>query len=123
MMKSQTLNDLFLEGLKDIYYAERKILKALPKMRRGAQSTKLQDAFEKHEGETQVHVERLQEVFDLLGKPARGKTCPAIEGIIEEGEEILESFKGSPAIDADLPLIFHPATTGARWSFTPVGAG
>jgi ferritin-like metal-binding protein YciE len=102
MMKSQTLNDLFLEGLKDIYYAERKILKALPKMRRGAQSTKLQDAFEKHEGETQVHVERLQEVFDLLGKPARGKTCPAIEGIIEEGEEILESFKGSPAIDAGL---------------------
>jgi ferritin-like metal-binding protein YciE len=101
-MKSQTLNDLFLEGLKDIYYAERKIVKALPKMQRGAQSPELQAAFEKHESETQVHVERLQQIFELLGKPARGKTCPAIEGIIEEGEEVLESFKGSPAIDAGL---------------------
>ncbi|MDO9639921.1 MAG: ferritin-like domain-containing protein [Pseudotabrizicola sp.] len=101
-MKTKTLNDLFLENLKDIYYAERKILKALPKMARGAQSEELKAAFSTHAEETQVHVERLQQVFELLGKPARGKTCPAIEGIIEEGEEVLDSFKGSVAIDAGL---------------------
>lgn len=101
-MKTKTLNDLFLENLKDIYYAERKILKALPKMARGAQSGDLKAAFEKHAEETQQHVERLQEVFEILGKRAQGKTCPAIEGIIEEGEEVLDSFKGSPALDAGL---------------------
>ena len=101
-MKTKTLNDLFLENLKDIYYAERKILKALPKMARGAQSADLKAAFEKHTEETQTHVERLQQVFEILGKRAVGKTCPAIEGIIEEGEEVLETFKDSPAIDAGL---------------------
>ncbi|RGP37489.1 ferritin-like domain-containing protein [Pseudotabrizicola alkalilacus] len=101
-MKTKTLNDLFLENLKDIYYAERKILKALPKMARGAQSDDLKAAFEKHAEETQTHVERLQQVFEILGKRAVGKTCPAIEGIIEEGEEVLETFKGMPAIDAGL---------------------
>ncbi|MFN4100503.1 MAG: ferritin-like domain-containing protein [Pararhodobacter sp.] len=101
-MKTKTLDDLFLDMLKDIYYAERKILKALPKMARGAQSPELRAAFEKHHGETQIQIERLQQVFELLGKPARGKTCPAIEGIIEEGEEVLEEFKDSPALDAGL---------------------
>ena len=101
-MTTKTLNDLFLENLKDIYYAERKILKALPKMARGAQSGDLKAAFEKHAEETQQHVERLQQVFEILGKRAQGKTCPAIEGIIEEGEEVLDTFKGSPAIDAGL---------------------
>ncbi|WP_103336382.1 ferritin-like domain-containing protein [Pseudotabrizicola formosa] len=101
-MKTKTLNDLFLENLKDIYYAERKILKALPKMARGAQSQDLKAAFEKHAEETQQHVERLQQVFEILGKRAQGKTCPAIEGIIEEGEEVLDTFKESPALDAGL---------------------
>lgn len=101
-MKTKTLNDLFLENLKDIYYAERKILKALPKMARGAQSEDLKAAFTSHAEETQVQIERLQQVFELLGKRAVGKTCPAIEGIIEEGEEVLETFKGSVAIDAGL---------------------
>jgi ferritin-like metal-binding protein YciE len=101
-MKSKTLDVLFHETLKDIYYAERKILRALPKMARGTQSSELRAAFEKHEEETQVHVERLQQVFDVLGKPARGKTCPAIDGIIEEGEEALQSFADSPALDASL---------------------
>jgi len=101
-MKTKTLDDLFLDTLKDIYYAERKILKALPKMARGAQSDDLRMAFEKHHDETQTQVERLQQVFDLLGKAARGKTCPAIDGILEEGEEILDSFKGSEALDAGL---------------------
>lgn len=101
-MPTKTLADLFVDLLKDVYYAERKILRALPKMARGAQSPELRAAFEKHHDETQVHVERLQQVFDLIGKPARGKTCQAIEGILDEGEEVMDSFKGSDAIDAGL---------------------
>jgi ferritin-like metal-binding protein YciE len=102
MAKEKTLEDLFLDTLKDIYYAERKILKALPKMARAAQSPQLKAAFEKHKDQTEGQVERLQQVFDLMGKPARGKTCPAIEGIIEEGEEIMDEFKDTPALDAGL---------------------
>jgi len=101
-MKTKTLEELFHETLKDIYYAERKILRALPKMARGANSPDLKAAFQKHEEETQMQVERLQQVFELLGKPARGKTCPAIDGIIEEGEEALQAFANSPALDASL---------------------
>jgi ferritin-like metal-binding protein YciE len=100
--KSKGLEDLFHDTLKDIYYAERKILKALPKMMRAAQSPDLKAAFEKHKGETEGHVERLQQVFELIGKRAQGKTCDAIEGIIAEGEEIIEEFKDTPAIDAGL---------------------
>ncbi|MHA6688733.1 YciE/YciF ferroxidase family protein [Mesorhizobium sp. A556] len=96
------LEDLFLDGLKDIYYAEKKILKALPKMVKGAESEEVMAAFEKHRMETEGQVDRLEQVFDLLGKPARGKTCPAIDGILEEGSEILEEYKGAPAIDAGL---------------------
>ena len=102
MAKQKTLDDLFLDTLKDIYYAERKILKALPKMARGAQSDKLRAAFEKHKDETEGQVERLQQVFEILGKRAQGKTCPAIDGIIEEGEEIKEEFKDTPALAAGL---------------------
>ena len=101
-MKTKTLEDLFIENLKDIYYAERKILKALPKMARGAQSEDLKAAFRKHAEETDLHVQRLEQVFEELGRPARGKTCPAIDGIIEEGEEVMEAFKGTPALDAGL---------------------
>ncbi|WP_374645992.1 ferritin-like domain-containing protein [Tabrizicola sp.] len=101
-MKTQNLETLFHDTLKDIYYAERKILRALPKMARAAGSPDLKAAFEKHHEETQTHVERLQQVFELMGKPARGKTCPAIDGLIEEGEEVIEAFAGSPAVDAGL---------------------
>ena len=101
-MKTKSLDDLFQDMLKDVYYAERKVLKVLPKMARGAQSPELRAAFEKHHEETEVQIERLQQVFELIGKPVRGKTCPAIEGIIEEGEEVLESFAGSEVIDAGL---------------------
>ncbi|RVD57584.1 ferritin-like domain-containing protein [Mesorhizobium sp. M2D.F.Ca.ET.185.01.1.1] len=96
------LEDLFLDGLKDIYYAEKKILKTLPKMAKGADDEKVTAAFEKHRAETEGQVERLEEIFDLLGKPARGKTCPAIDGILEEGSEILEEYKGAPSLDAGL---------------------
>ena len=100
--KEKKLEDLFHDTLKDIYYAERKILKALPKMARGAQSPDLKAAFEKHKGETEVQVERLQQVFELIGKRPQAKTCPAIDGIIEEGEEILQEYKGTAALDAGL---------------------
>ncbi|TCK28991.1 ferritin-like metal-binding protein YciE [Ancylobacter aquaticus] len=101
-MAEKNLEVLFHETLKDIYYAERKIVKALPKMARGAQSPELKAAFEKHRDETEGQIERLQQVFELLGKRPQGKTCAAIEGILEEGEEILEEFKGQPALDAGL---------------------
>lgn len=100
--REKTLEDLFHETLKDIYYAEKKILKALPKMKRAAQSEELRSAFEKHREQTEGHVERLQQVFDIIGKAARGKTCDAIEGIVAEGEEIMDEFKGTPALDAGL---------------------
>jgi ferritin-like metal-binding protein YciE len=96
------LEDLFLDGLKDIYYAEKKILKALPKMAKNAESDEVAAAFEKHEAETEAQVERLEQVFQLLDKPARGKTCPAIDGILEEGAEIMEDYKKAPALDAGL---------------------
>lgn len=102
MATDKTLKDLFIDTLKDIYYAERKILKALPKMARAAQSAELTAAFEEHREETEIHVERLQQVFEILGRAPRGKTCDAIEGIIAEGEEIIDTFKGSPALDAGL---------------------
>jgi ferritin-like metal-binding protein YciE len=102
MAKQKTLQDMFHDSLKDIYYAERKILKALPKMAKGAQAADLKAAFEKHRDETEQQVERLQDVFEILGKRAQGKNCPAIDGIIEEGEEILDEYKGTPALDAGL---------------------
>lgn len=71
-------------------------------MARGAQSERLRSAFEDHREQTETHVERLQKVFEIIGKPARGKTCPAIDGIIEEGEEVMAAFKGAPALDAGL---------------------
>ncbi|MDZ5695838.1 ferritin-like domain-containing protein [Chelativorans sp. M5D2P16] len=100
--KQKTMNDLFHDTLKDIYYAEKKILKALPKMARGAESEEVRRAFEKHRDETEAQVERLEQVFEIIGKSAKGKTCPAIDGIIEEGAEILDEYKGAPAIDAGL---------------------
>ncbi|MGV6874170.1 YciE/YciF ferroxidase family protein [Pseudochelatococcus sp. B33] len=102
MAKEKTLEDLFLATLKDIYYAEKKIVKALPKLRRAAQSEDLKAAFDKHHEETEGHIERLQQVFEIVGKQPRGKTCEAIEGIVTEGEEIIEEFKDTPALDAGL---------------------
>lgn len=100
--KQKTLEDLFLETLKDIYFAEKKILVALPKMAKAANSDELRAAFEKHEAETQGQVERLEQVFEMMDKPARGKTCPAILGLVEEGQEVMKDFKGHEALDAGL---------------------
>lgn len=100
--KEKDLNDLFLDTLKDIYFAEKHILKALPKMAKAAHSDKLRAAFERHEGETEGHVEKLEKIFDLLDKPARSKTCDAIVGILDEGKEIMAEYKGTEALDAGL---------------------
>jgi ferritin-like metal-binding protein YciE len=101
-MATKTLENLFHDGLKDIYYTEKKILRTLPKMAKGANSDELKAAFEKHRDQTEGQVERLEQVFEMLGKRAQGKTCPAIDGIIEEGQEILDDYKQSPALDAGL---------------------
>jgi ferritin-like metal-binding protein YciE len=101
-MPDNDLNDLFLDTLKDIYYAEKQILKTLPKMAKAAASGQLRAAFEKHHDETEGQIERLEQIFELLGKPARGKKCDAIEGILDEGKEIMEEYKGAPALDAGL---------------------
>jgi ferritin-like metal-binding protein YciE len=102
MAEDKTLDDLFLDTLKDIYYAEKQIVKALPKMAKAAQSPDLKAGFEKHLMETEGHVERLEQIFELLDKPARGKTCDAILGILEEGKSIMDEFKGTSALDAGL---------------------
>jgi ferritin-like metal-binding protein YciE len=96
----ETFEELFEETLKDIYYAEKAILKALPKMAKKASSRKLQHAFTKHQKETEGQVERLEQVFKLLGKRAAGKDCPAIDGIIEEGEEVMKEAKDDTVRDA-----------------------
>jgi len=101
-MAEKTLQTLFHDTLRDIYYAERKILKSLPKMARAAQSPELKAAFEKHREQTEGQIERLQQVFEIIGKPARGKTCDAIEGILAEGDEIAEEYKDTAALDAGL---------------------
>jgi ferritin-like metal-binding protein YciE len=102
MASEKHLQELFHDTLKDIYFAEKKILSALPKMAKAAQSKDLKAAFQKHETETEEHVTRLEKVFEEIDEPARGKTCDAIMGIIEEGQEIMKEFKGTPALDAGL---------------------
>src|SRR5476649_912676 len=100
--KDKDLNDPFLDTLKDIYFAEKQILKALPKMAQAAPSDKLRAAFEKHHGENEGQVDRLEQIFKLLEAPARGKTCDAIKGILDEGKEIMDEYKGCEALDAGL---------------------
>src|SRR5271156_2827106 len=98
----KTLRELFHDTLKDIYFAEKKILGALPKMAKAAQAHELKAAFQKHEVQTKEHVARLEKVFAEIDQVARGKTCDAILGIMEEGQEIMKEYKGTPALDAGL---------------------
>jgi ferritin-like metal-binding protein YciE len=100
--QDKRLDDLFYEALKDIYYAENKIVKALTQMAKAAQSKDLQTAFEKHKRETEGQVHRLERVFGAIDRPAKGKTCDAIEGMIDESLEVMTDFRGSPALDAGL---------------------
>jgi ferritin-like metal-binding protein YciE len=102
MASEKNLQELFHETLKDIYFAEKKILSALPKTAKAAQSQELKAAFEKHENETEEHLARLERVFEEIEETPRGKTCDAIMGIIEEGQEVMKEFRGAPALDAGL---------------------
>lgn len=99
------LKEFFVDELKDIYYAEKKIAKTLPKMKKAATSQELKNAFEDHLTVTQQQVSRLESVFELIGAKAKGKTCEAIEGIIKEGEEII-SATDSKTATRDVGLIF-----------------
>ena len=101
-MAEKDLSTLFLDTLKDIYYAEKQIYKSLPKMAEAAASDELRTAFEKHHDETEGQIERLEKIFGMLDKPARGKKCDAIEGILDEGEEIMKEYADTPALDAGL---------------------
>jgi len=101
-MPNKKLDDLFYDVLKDVYFAELKILESLPKMAEAAQSGQLRDAFLKHRDETEGQVERLKQVFDMIGQPAKGKTCEAIRGIIDEDKEIIDEYSDSDALDAGL---------------------
>src|ERR1044072_7967462 len=98
----KTLDDLFHETLKDIYFAEKKISATLPKMAKAAYSEELKAAFEKHLTETEGQIERLEQVFGIIEQKPQAKTCAAINGITEEGAEIMKEYKGSPALDAGL---------------------
>jgi ferritin-like metal-binding protein YciE len=102
MASEKNLQELFHATLKDIFFAEKKILSALPKMAKAAQSPALKAAFEKHETETEEHVARLEKVFEEIEESPRAKTCDAIMGIIAEGQEVMKEFKGAPALDAGL---------------------
>src|ERR1700723_2974677 len=102
MASDKDLHELFHETLKDIYFAEKKILSALPKMAKAAQAEELKAAFEKHKTETDEHVARLEKVFEEIEEAPRGKSCDAIIGIIEEGQEVMKEFKGAAALDAGL---------------------
>jgi len=102
MAKPKTLHDAFYETLKDVYYAEKQSVKALKKSAKAAEHPELRQAFETHAEESAQQVERLTQVFEIIGKPARAKTCEAMQGIVSEMEEDLEEFEGSPAADAVL---------------------
>jgi ferritin-like metal-binding protein YciE len=102
MATTKGINELLLSFMQDIYYAERQILKALPKMAKAAENEKLQQALMHHREETQGQVERLQKAFEAMGKRARAQTCEAINGIIEEGEEVIEEFEAGPVRDAGI---------------------
>ncbi len=96
----KTLNDLFMHQLRDVYYAEKQILKALPEMAKQADSDKLRKAFEDHLEETKGQKDRLEQVFKLMDADAKGETCPAIDGIIKEHKEIASEIDDADAMDA-----------------------
>ena len=98
----KNLNDLLYETLKDIYFAEKQILTALPRLAEAAQATELREAFQTHATQTATHVERLEQIFDIIDKLAEQKPCKAILGIIEEGKEVMSEFEGTAALDAGL---------------------
>ena len=101
-MSLNNLEDLFLDELKDIFNAEKQLTKALPKLAKAAESEELRDALISHLAETEGQIERLVELFKLIDKPAKGKTCKAMEGLVEEGSELMEEGETSAVLDAGL---------------------
>lgn len=100
--KEKTLQDLFLDTLKDVYHAEKQILRALGRMSKAATDDQLRQAFDHHREETEGQIQRLEQVFEMAGKRAQGKPCEAMIGLVEEGKEIMEDFKGTDALNAGL---------------------
>ncbi len=98
----KTMEDLFHAVLQDIYFAEKQLLKALPKLAKKASNEKLANAFIKHRDQTEGQIERLDKVFEMIGKKAKGKKCEAILGIIAEGEEVIEEAEDNEVLDAGL---------------------
>jgi ferritin-like metal-binding protein YciE len=101
-MPLESMQDLFLNELKDVYNAEKQLVRALPRMAKAAEAPELQQAFTKHLRETEGHVERLERIFKSLGQTPRGKKCKGMEGLVEEGKEILEEDGAPEVIDAAL---------------------
>jgi ferritin-like metal-binding protein YciE len=101
-MRLDTLQKLYISELRDLYSAETQLVKALPKMAKGASSPELKDAFEQHLEQTKGHVERLEQLFEQLGESPRGKTCHAMKGLIEEGSEILKEEGEDTVLDAGI---------------------
>lgn len=101
-MPNQHLHELFLDELRDILGAEKQLLKGLKNLASSAQGEKLKEAFQEHYSQTEGQIDRLKQVFQSIGKTARGKKCKAMEGLLEEADEIIESFEGDPALDAAL---------------------
>ena len=101
-MPLKSLDDLFHDTLRDVYYAEKKLTKVLPKMAKNASNEELVAAFEKHLGETENQVARLEQVFELIGKPARAKKCEAMEGLAAEGDHVIEEAEDDAVLDAGL---------------------
>ena len=101
-MELSSLQDLWIEELRDLYSAENQLIKALPKMAKAATNSELRRGFEKHLAETKVHAERLEQIFDKLGKSPKGKTCKAMKGLVEEGKEVMEEDMEDEVMDAAL---------------------
>ena len=99
-MSAKNLRELFVEELRDMYDAEKRITKALPRMIKSAQSEDLQEALRSHLGETETQIARLEQVFGTLDEPVRGKKCDGMEGILEEGKKALEELEEGPLLDA-----------------------
>src|SRR5690606_14712768 len=102
-----SLRETFIDELRDIYDAEKQLLKALPKMSKAAEHEELKSAFDEHLQETQGHIERLERVFEIMGETARGKKCKAMQGLIEEGSELIEEDEGDAALICAAQKVEH----------------
>jgi Asp-tRNA(Asn)/Glu-tRNA(Gln) amidotransferase C subunit len=126
IMNLETLKELYVNELRDLYNAENQLVKALPKMAKGASSDELKEAFEKHLEQTKGHVQRLEEVFEELGEKTKGKICQAMKGLIEEGSEVLRADGEDSVIDAGIIVAAQrralPSLVCNRWQASQLSA-